>query len=50
MTEAQARMTVGILMQTDGSSEGNRTVTYIAGPKKWTVTFANGAATSVTAG
>jgi hypothetical protein len=54
MTEAQVRMAVGILMETDGasdgSSDGNRTVTYHAGPKTWTVTFAKGAATAIKAG
>jgi hypothetical protein len=47
LSENQTRMAVGILMETDSSSEGNRTVTYVAGPKKWTVTFANDKATSV---
>jgi hypothetical protein len=47
LTENQTRMAVGILQQTDGSTEGNRTVTYVAGPKTWTVTFANGVATHV---
>jgi hypothetical protein len=50
MTENQTRMAVGILMENPGSGEGNRTVTYVAGPKKWVVTFANGKATEVKEG
>jgi hypothetical protein len=50
MTENQARMAVGILMESSSQSQGDRTVTYHAGPKTWTVTFANGVATQVKAG
>ena len=50
MTEAQVRMAVGILMHSDSTSEGNRTVTYDAGGKSWTVTFSRGVATGVKAG
>ena len=50
MTENQTRMAVGILMETSGSSEGDRIVTYHAGPKTWTVTFAHGVATQVKQG
>jgi hypothetical protein len=50
MTENQARMAVGILMESDSKSEGDRTVTYHAGNKLWTVTFSNGVATQVKAG
>ena len=50
MTENQARMAVGILMETSSSSEGDRTVTYHANDKMWTVTFANGVATQVKQG
>jgi hypothetical protein len=50
MTENQVRMALGILIESDSQSIGNRTVTYHAGPKTWTVTFANGVATQVKAG
>jgi hypothetical protein len=50
MTENQARMAVGILMESSSQSQGDRTVTYHAGPKTWTVTFANGVATQVKEG
>jgi hypothetical protein len=47
MSENQVRMAVGILMESDSTSIGNRTVTYDAGGKKWTVTFKNDKATAV---
>jgi hypothetical protein len=50
MTENQARMAAGIMLESDSTSEGNRTVTYHAGDKNWTVRFANGVATQVKAG
>ncbi|WP_263350858.1 hypothetical protein [Acidicapsa acidisoli] len=50
MTENQTRMAVGILMESSSQSQGDRTVTYHAGPKTWTVTFAKGVATQVKAG
>jgi hypothetical protein len=50
MTENQARMAVGILIESDSTEIGNRTVTYDAGPKKWTVTFQKGVATAVKVG
>jgi hypothetical protein len=50
MTENQTRMAVGILMESSSQTQGDRTVTYHAGPKNWTVTFANGVATQVKAG
>jgi hypothetical protein len=50
MTENQARMAVGILMESSSQTQGDRTVTYHAGAKNWTVTFANGVATQVKAG
>ena len=49
MTENQARMAAGILIESDSTEIGNRTVTYDAGPKKWTVTFQKGVATAVKA-
>jgi hypothetical protein len=50
MTENQVRMAVGYLLESDSTREGDRTVTYHAGPKTWTVTFVKGAATAVKAG
>jgi len=50
MTENQAKMAVGIMQDSDSSSEGDRTVTYDADGKKWTVTFARGVATAVKPG
>ena len=50
MSENQARMAAGILIESDSTEIGNRTVTYDAGPKKWTVTFQKGVATAVKAG
>ena len=50
MTENQARMAVGILMESDSQTQGDRTVTYHAGDKTWTVTFAHGVATQVKQG
>lgn len=49
MNELQTRMAVGVLMQSDSSSEGDRTVTYDAGGKSWTITFVKDKATSVKA-
>jgi hypothetical protein len=49
MSENQARMAVGLKMETEGTDEGDRTVTYHAGPKTWTVTFVKNQATSVKA-
>jgi hypothetical protein len=50
MSENQVRMAVGMMMESDSTEIGNRTVTYDAGGKKWTVTFAKDAATAVKAG
>jgi hypothetical protein len=47
MSELETRMSVGQKIQSDGSSEGNRTVTYDQAGKKWTVTFVNNHATSI---
>jgi hypothetical protein len=47
MSELQTRMSIGQKIQTDGGSEGNRTVTYDQAGKKWTVTFVNDHATSI---
>ncbi|WP_263355889.1 hypothetical protein [Acidicapsa ligni] len=51
MSELQTQMAVGLLMERGASQDvGNRTVTYHAGDKKWTVTFVKDKATSVTQG
>jgi hypothetical protein len=47
MSELQTRMSIGQKTQSDGSSEGNRTVTYDQAGKKWTVTFVNNRATTI---
>jgi hypothetical protein len=51
MSELQTRLAVGQKIQTDDpKTEGNRTVTYDADGKKWTVTFAHDRATKVQGG
>jgi|SRR5271168_4204874 len=50
MTENQTRMAVGILIESGSRSIGDRTVTYHAGSKTWTVTFRNNVATDVKEG
>lgn len=47
MTENQARMAAGIMIDSDSTSLGDRTVTYDEGAKKWTVTFVKDKATAV---
>ena len=51
MNELQTRLSLGQKIQTDNpQTEGNRTVTYDADGKKWTVTFAHDRATKVQGG
>ena len=50
MTENQARMAAGILIESDSTSIGDRTATFDEGNKKWTVTFVKGVATQVKEG
>jgi hypothetical protein len=50
MTEDQARMAAGILIESGSQSIGNRTVTYHTGQKTWIVTFEDGKATMVKQG
>ena len=52
MNELQTRLAVGqkIVQTDDPRAEGNRTVTYDADGKKWTVTFRGDKATEVKAG
>lgn len=47
MNELQARTALGQKLETDGGSEGNRTVTYNTNGKKWKVTFVQDRATAV---
>ncbi|HTJ31091.1 MAG TPA: hypothetical protein VL346_11355 [Acidobacteriaceae bacterium] len=47
MSENQARMAAGIMIDSDSTSIGDRTVTYDEGAKKWTVTFVKNKATAV---
>jgi hypothetical protein len=47
MSELQTMMSVGQVAQSDSSDYGNRTVTYIAGDRKVTVTFSGDKATEV---
>lgn len=47
MSERQTMMAVGEVAQSDSTNYGNRTVTYTAGDRKITVTFANDKATQV---
>lgn len=51
MNELQTRLALGLKIQTDDpQTEGNRTVTYDAEGKKWTVTFRNNKATDIKQG
>ncbi len=47
MSELQTRMSIGQKTHSDGSSEGNRTVTYDQAGKTWTVTFVDNKATTI---
>ena len=47
MSELQTRMSIGQKTQSDGSSEGNRTVTYDQAGKNWTITFVDNKATTI---
>lgn len=48
MNELQVAMALGTMQQSDSRDIGNRTVTYDAGGKKWSVSFAKDKATTVT--
>jgi hypothetical protein len=50
MNELQTRLAIGQKMRPDSRDEGNRTVTYDQGGKKWTVTFVRDRATAVKEG
>jgi hypothetical protein len=47
MNELQVRTALGQKTESDGGSQGNRTVTYNAGGKKWIVKFEGNKATSI---
>lgn len=47
MNELQVAMALGTIQQSDSRDIGNRTVTYDAGGKKWSVSFAKDKATTV---
>jgi membrane-bound inhibitor of C-type lysozyme len=47
MSELQTMLAVGQVAQSDSSNYGNRTVTYTAGDRKITVTYAHDKATQV---
>jgi len=47
MSELQTRMAIGQNLLGDGSTEGERTVTYNQNGKKWTVTYAKDRATEI---
>jgi hypothetical protein len=47
MNELQTAMSLGVMQQSDSSDLGNRTVTYDAGGKKWSVTFLQDKATDI---
>jgi hypothetical protein len=48
MNELQVAMALGTIQQSQSSDIGNRTVTYDAGGKKWSVSFQKDKATTVT--
>jgi hypothetical protein len=47
MSELETRMSIGQKTQSDGSSEGNRTVSYDQAGKLWTISYVNNCATSI---
>lgn len=47
MSELETRMSIGQKMQTEGGSEGNRTVTYDEAGKNWTVSYTGNHATTI---
>jgi hypothetical protein len=47
MSELQTQMSIGEKLHPDGSSEGDRTVTYDQDGKKWTITYVNNHATTI---
>lgn len=49
MSELEVRMSIGMKSETDGKTEGNRTVTYDQDGKHWTITFVKDRATEIKA-
>lgn len=47
MSELETRMSIGQKIQTEGGSEGNRTVTYDQAGKQWTIAYTDNHATSI---
>jgi hypothetical protein len=47
MNELQTAMALGVVQQSESSQIGNRTVDYIAGNQKWSVTFHNDKAIAI---
>ena len=47
MSEMEVAMALGVIQQSQSSNYGNRTVTYVAGSKHWSVSFENDKATQV---
>ncbi len=47
MSELETRMSIGQKIQTEGGSEGNRTVTYDQNGKHWTIAYTDNHATSI---
>ncbi len=47
MSELETRMSIGQKMHVDGSTEGDRTVTYDQDGKHWTITYVNNRAATI---
>jgi hypothetical protein len=47
MSELETRMSIGQQLHPDGSTEGDRTVTYSKDGKKWTITYVGNKATDI---
>jgi hypothetical protein len=47
MSELQTRMSIGLKMHTDGTTEGDRTVAYNENGKHWTITYVKNRATEI---
>jgi hypothetical protein len=47
MSELETRMSIGMKSETDGKTEGDRTVTYNQDGKHWTITFLKNHATEI---
>jgi hypothetical protein len=47
MSELQTRMSIGLKLHPDGETEGDRTVTYDANGKHWSITYVHNRATEI---